>query len=88
LRSQRSAHHLIFSHFEKDAILYAGAAQELSILGTIAPDRTERRYNCSMIFKRDGDRFLGSVESGNGCLIHRHGCQTYLVSEVEVTQST
>jgi CpeT protein len=72
----------------KEAILYAGAARELSILGTIAPDRIERRYNCSMVFKRHGDRFLGNVEPGNSCLIHRHSCQTYLVSEVEVTQST
>jgi CpeT protein len=72
----------------KDSILYAGAARELSILRTITPDCLERRYHCSMVFKRDGDRFLGSVEPGNRCTIARHGCQTYLVSEVEVTQST
>jgi CpeT protein len=72
----------------KDAMLYAGAARELSILKTIAPACLERRYNCSMVFQRDGDRFIGSVEPGNRCLIQRHGCQTYLVSEVEVTQNT
>lgn len=72
----------------KDSILYAGAARELSILRTIAPDCLERRYHCSMVFKRDGDRFRGSVEPGNRCLIKRHGCQTYLISEVEVTEST
>jgi CpeT protein len=72
----------------KDSIRYAGAARELSILRTIAPDCLERRYHCSMVFKREGDRFLGSVEPGNRCLIHRHGSQTYLVSEVEVTENT
>ncbi len=72
----------------QDSILYAGAARELSILRTITPNCLERRYHCSMVFKRDGDRFLGSVEPGNRCLIQRHGCQTYLVSEVEVTEST
>jgi CpeT protein len=72
----------------KDSIRYAGAARELSILKTIVPDRIERRYHCSMVFKRSGDRFRGSVEPGNRCLIHRHGSQTYLVSEVEVTHNT
>jgi CpeT protein len=72
----------------KDAIVYAGAARELSILKTITPDCLERRDRCSMVFKRDGDRFLGSVEPGNLCLIPRHGHQTYLVSEVELTQNT
>jgi len=44
-----------------------------------------------MVFKRESDRlnrFLGSVEPGNRCLIERNGCQTYLVSEVELTETT
>lgn len=72
----------------KDNLLYAGAARELDILETIASDCLERRYGCSMIFKRDGDRFLGGVEPGNKCLIPREGRQTYLVSEVELTANT
>lgn len=72
----------------KDSILYAGAARELSILRTIAPDCIQRRYHCSMVFKREGDRFLGSVEPGDRCLIPRQDCLTYLVSEVEVTENT
>lgn len=72
----------------KDGLLYAGAARELEILETISPDCIERRYNCSMIFKRDGDRFLGNVEPGNRCFIHRNGRQTYLVSDVELTEQT
>jgi CpeT protein len=81
-------HIYIENYALKDSILYAGAARELSILRTITPASLLRRYHCSMVFKRDGDRFLGSVEPGNRCLIQRHGCQTYLVSEVEVTEST
>ncbi len=72
----------------KDPILYAGAARELDILHTITPENIERRYNCSMVFKRDGDKFVGSVEPGNKCLIHKRGCETYLVSKVELTENT
>ena len=81
-------HIYIENYALKDSILYAGAARELSILRTITPAIISRRHHCSMVFKRDGERFLGSVEPGNCCLIERHGCQTYLVSEVEVTEST
>ncbi len=72
----------------KDRIVYAGAARELEILKTITPDCIERRYNCSMIFRREGDQFIGNVEPGNQCLIDRKGCETYLVSEVELTEKT
>jgi CpeT protein len=70
-----------------DAIRYAGAARERSILETIQPDCIQRRYHCSMFFEREGDLFRGRVE-GNQCLIHKKGCPTYLVSEVEVTEQT
>ncbi len=72
----------------QDPMLYAGAARELSILRTITPDCIERRHNCSMIFKRDGEMFRGSVEPGNKCLIERNGCLTYLISDVEITETT
>ena len=71
-----------------DPMLYAGAAREPSILKSITPDCIERRYNCSMIFKKDGDRFFGGVEPGKGCRISRKGRETYLVSEVELTETT
>jgi CpeT protein len=71
----------------KNAMFFAGSGRDLSILRTITPDAIERRYNCSMVFKRDGDRFIGNVE-GNQCLIEKNGCQTYLDSYVEVTETT
>jgi CpeT protein len=71
----------------QDSIRYAGAARELSILKTITPDCIERRYHCSMVFKREGEMFRGNVE-GDRCLIEKRGCLTYLVSEVEVTATT
>jgi CpeT protein len=70
-----------------DAIRFAGAAREPSILKTIAPEFLRRRCNCAMVFERKENRFVGRVE-GNQCLIPRNGSQTYLVSEVEVTDST
>jgi CpeT protein len=81
-------HIYIENYALQDPIRYAGAARELAILQTITPACLERRYHCSMIFKRDGDRFLGSVEPGNQCLINRDGCQTYLISDVEITETT
>jgi CpeT protein len=71
----------------KDSILYAGAGRERQILETITPDCIERRYHCSMIFKREGDLFRGGVE-GQNCLIEKLGHQTYLVSQVELTAET
>ena len=72
----------------KNALLYAGSARDLNILRTITPDCIERRYHCSMIFRRDGDRFQGGVEPGHRCLIEKNGCQTYLDSYVEITATT
>lgn len=72
----------------KDPLLYAGAGRHLEILHTITPNCIERRYNCSMVFRRDGAIFRGSVEPGNACLIERNGRQTYLVSDVELTENT
>jgi CpeT protein len=72
----------------QDPILYAGAARELDILKTITPDKIQRRCHCSMVFTRSGEMFRGAVEPGNKCLIPRNGKQTYLISEVEITENT
>jgi CpeT protein len=81
--------HIYIENFAlQDPIRYAGAAREVAILRTITPDCLERRYHCSMVFRRNGDRFLGSVEPGNQCLIEKNGCSTYLVSYVEITETT
>ncbi|NEO63375.1 MAG: chorismate-binding protein [Moorea sp. SIO4G2] len=81
-------HTYIENYSLKDPILYAGAAREPDILKTITPDVIERRYNCSMIFWREGDMFRGSVEPGCQCFIQRNGRKTYLVSDVELTETT
>ncbi len=72
----------------KDADVYAGSGHNRDILLTIPPDCIERRTNCSMVFTKVGAMFRGSVEPGNNCLIERNGIQTYLVSEVELTETT
>jgi CpeT protein len=71
-----------------DPIRYAGAARELSILKTITPHDIARRQHCSMVFRREGEMFRGSVEPGNRCTIEKKGRTTYLISEVEITEST
>ncbi|MCL2929903.1 MAG: chromophore lyase CpcT/CpeT [Trichodesmium sp. MAG_R01] len=73
----------------KDPDLHTGAGQDLEILATLTPDNIELRKGCAMIFKRQGDTFVGGVEPGHKCLIPRgDGSMTYLVSEVKVTQKT
>jgi CpeT protein len=81
-------HIYIENYSLKDPVQYAGAARELTILQTINHGCIERRYCCSMIFKRQGQIFQGGVEPGNKCLIPRNGHQTYLISEVELTENT
>ena len=71
-----------------DPIRYAGAARELSILNTITSNDIQRRHHCSMVFHREGEMFRGNVEPGNQCLIEKKGCMTYLISEVEITETT
>ncbi|NCJ06097.1 chorismate-binding protein [Synechococcales cyanobacterium C] len=72
----------------KEAHLYAGAARHPDILQTITSEAIERRYHCSMIFRRQGDLYVGGVEPGNRCILERNGCQTYLVSDVEISEKT
>jgi CpeT protein len=71
-----------------DPMLYAGAAREAEILKTISADCLERRCNCSMIFRREGEMFRGQVEPGNQCFVERNGAKTYLISDVEITETT
>jgi len=72
----------------KDALWYAGAGRDRKILESIPNSAIERRYHCSMIFRRCEDGFQGAVEPGNQCLIERNNCKTYLVSEVELTENS
>lgn len=81
-------HVYIENYSLKDAEHYAGSGHNRDILLTIPPDCIERRHNCSMIFRKEESIFYGSVEPGNKCLIHRKGLDTYLVSTVELTETT
>ena len=72
----------------RDAMLYAGAAREPDILKTITHECLERRCNCSMIFRREGELFRGQVEPGNQCFVERNGAKTYLISDVEIGENT
>ena len=72
----------------EDAENYAGAGHNRDILLAIQANAIQRRHNCSMVFRKEGSMFRGSVEPGNKCLIHRKGVNTYLVSSVELTETT
>ncbi|MGD1919080.1 MAG: chromophore lyase CpcT/CpeT [Pleurocapsa sp.] len=72
----------------KEAENYAGSGHNRDILLTIPSAEIERRHNCSMVFTKEKEMFRGSVEPGNKCLIHRKGVNTYLVSLVELTETT
>ncbi len=81
-------HIYIENYSLKDAENYAGSGHNRDILLTIPPDCIQRRHNCSMVFRKEENMFRGSVEPGNKCLIHRNGVDTYLVSSVELTETT
>ncbi|MEL6939705.1 MAG: chromophore lyase CpcT/CpeT [Cyanobacteria bacterium J06598_1] len=72
----------------QDGVPYAGSGHNLDVLKTIPADCAIRREGCSMVFRKDGDKFIGSVEPGNNCRIPRKGKLTYLVSHVEVTKNS
>lgn len=84
----KDSHIYIENYSLEDSIRFAGASRYDEILKTISHDVIRPRTHCSMVFKRDGERYLGGVEPGNKCLIPRDGKLTYLVSEVELTSST
>ena len=54
-QSDRGEDTYIENYSLRDAMLYAGAAREPDILKTITHDCLERRCNCSMIFRREGE---------------------------------
>ncbi|NEP16596.1 MAG: chorismate-binding protein [Leptolyngbya sp. SIO4C1] len=84
----RGDHIYIENYGLQDALMYAGAGHNQSILRSIPSDRTVRRDGCAMVFRREGSKFIGSVEPGNACLIPRDGRLTYLTSHVEITETT
>ena len=81
-------HVYIENYSLKEAANYAGSGHNRDILLTIPPDCIERRHNCSMVFRKEEAKFHGTVEPGNKCLINRRGIKTYLVSTVELTETT
>jgi len=81
-------HIYIENYSLQDAPSYAGSGHNRDILLTIPRNGIERRHNCSMVFRKEQELFRGSVEPGNKCFINRNGVNTYLVSEVELTETT
>ncbi len=71
-----------------DGVPYAGSGHNRDVLNVIPADCAIRRPGCSMVFHREGEKFIGGVEPGNHCLIPRQGKKTYLVSRVELTENT
>ena len=84
----RGDHIYIENYSLKEAENFAGAGHNREILLTIPSDGIERRYNCSMEFRKEGAVFRGRVEPGNKCFSYRTGVKTYLVSDVELTETT
>lgn len=84
----RGDHIYIENYSLKEAENFAGAGHNREILLTIPSDGIERRYNCSMEFRKEGAIFRGRVEPGNKCFSYRTGVKTYLVSHVELTETT
>jgi CpeT protein len=81
--------HIFVENFGlKTPMWFAGAGRDLAILKTIKPESLEPRCGCGMVFRREGEQFIGSVEPGKQCIIPKQGKLTYLVSEVAITPTT
>ena len=67
----------------------AGAGKDKSLLRSLRPDLLETRCGCSMHFRAKGHKqFVGEVEPGKKCFVPRDSRITYLVSEVELNETT
>ncbi|MEM6599551.1 MAG: chromophore lyase CpcT/CpeT [Cyanobacteria bacterium P01_C01_bin.69] len=84
----KEGHVYIENYGFQDGVPYAGSGHNPDVLKTIPADCAIRREGCSMVFRREGEQFIGGVEPGNHCRIPRKGKLTYLVSRVELTEST
>ncbi|MGB3292836.1 MAG: chromophore lyase CpcT/CpeT [Phormidesmis sp.] len=72
----------------QDGVPYAGSGHNLDVLKTIPANCAIARKGCAMVFRREGNGFVGGVEPGNRCLIPRKGKRTYLVSHIALTENT
>ena len=72
-----------------DAIRLAGSGQRPELLKSLDVSRLSPRCGCAMYFTEHAQgRYQGRVEPGEQCLVPRDGQMTYLVSEVDVDQTT
>jgi CpeT protein len=66
----------------------AGAGQCPKLLERLDPSLLQIRCGCAMHFKEvETDHYLGQVEPGKKCIVPRDGKLTYLVSEVELSET-
>ena len=72
-----------------DALRLAGSGQRPELLSSLKVESLTPRCGCDMHFHevRDGC-YRGEVEPGNKCLVPRDGQLTYLISEVDVDNTT
>jgi len=70
-----------------DAQAYVGAAQDQQRLGTIALDQLRYREGCSMVFRSQGDSFVGQLAQPRCCQVPWEGRETYLVCEAILTEN-
>ncbi|MFO0875085.1 MAG: chromophore lyase CpcT/CpeT [Phycisphaerales bacterium] len=69
--------------FAGDPLRYAGAWQDVSLLGGLRPNDLVPRDGCSIVMRADGDAFVGGTE-GHGCSSALRGA-SYATSEVRIT---
>ncbi len=65
---------------------FIGAWKNKEIFTSITPDSISIKTGCSIILKKDGDRFIGSTD-GKNCSSELRG-SSYATSEVVITKNT
>jgi len=67
----------------------AGAGNDKKLLEELHRDKILIRPGCTMLFKLIKESFyIGNIEEGNKCILHRDGKETYLVSKVELREDS
>lgn len=63
-----------------------GAVDNAELRALIQPEDLQPLNGCSYVVREQGQGFVGEVEPGCGCLVHRKGATAYLVSSFELDE--
>lgn len=87
LRAEQTAAGLLIANQALvDEQRFWGAVDNAELRALIQPEDLQPLNGCSYVVREQGEGFVGEVEPGCGCLVHRKGATAYLVSSFELDE--